>query len=132
MKANQLQQSRDVLSQGLAKAKRKSLLLTDMGETEWRLGNIHQAVFYWCQALHCLASNPADYNAYLLLGCVAKGCGLGSAEQALLARVDAMRGGQVRIDPTTAERLVSLVRAKKSAAMSRAVQDAVAQYVRPA
>ena len=35
---NQLQRSRDVLVRGLAKAKRKALLLTDMGETEWRRG----------------------------------------------------------------------------------------------
>jgi tetratricopeptide (TPR) repeat protein len=49
---NQLQQSHDVLVRGLARAKRKAVLLTDMGETEWRMGNIHQAVYCWCQALH--------------------------------------------------------------------------------
>jgi tetratricopeptide (TPR) repeat protein len=127
---NQLQQSHDVLVRGLARAKRKAVLLTDMGETEWRMGNIHQAVYCWCQALHCLSSNPIDYNAYLLLSYVAKGCGLGEAEQHLLGRVDAMRGGEIRLDPSTADRLTALVRSKKDSAMSRAVQDIDAEYFR--
>jgi hypothetical protein len=101
-----------------------------MGETEWRMGNIHQAVYCWCQALHCLSSNPIDYNAYLLLSYVAKGCGLGEAEQHLLGRVDAMRGGEIRLDPSTADRLTALVRSKKDSAMSRAVQDIDAKYFR--
>ena len=50
---DQLQQSRDVLGRGLARAKRKAILLTDMGETAWRMGDIHHAVYYWCQAVTC-------------------------------------------------------------------------------
>lgn len=127
---DQLQRSQEVLGRGLAKAKRKSILLTEMGETEWRMGNINQAVYCWCQALHCLSSNLIDYNAYLLLGYVAKGCGLSDVEQRLLGRVDAMRGGQIRLDPATADRLTSLVRGKKNSAMSRAVQGIDAKYLR--
>ncbi|HUF52145.1 MAG TPA: hypothetical protein VMR52_00020 [Dehalococcoidia bacterium] len=132
LSTDQLQQSRAVLIKGLAKTRRKSLLLTDLGETEWRLGNIHQAVFYWCQALQCLGANPVDYNAYLLLAHVARGCGLSGAEQALLARVDAMQGGSVRIDSTTGERLLSMVRQNKTGAMSRAVQHAVDHHLHSA
>jgi tetratricopeptide (TPR) repeat protein len=129
---NQLQRSQEVLGQGLAKAKRKSMLLTDLGETEWQMGNIHQAVYCWCQALHCLSSNPIDYNAYLLLSYVAKGCGLSDVERRLLGRVDAMRGGQIRLDAATADRLTSLVRGKKDSAMSRAVQGIDTMYLRAA
>jgi len=122
---DQLQLSQDALARGLAKSKRKSLLLTDMGETQWRMGDIHQAVYSWCQALHCFASNPGadEYSVYLLLSYVAKGCGLGDAEQRLLRRVDTLRSGQVRLDPATTQRLTALVRVKKDSAMSRVVQD---------
>lgn len=125
----QLQRSREVLSRGIAKARRKTLLLTDIGETEWRLGNVHQAVYWWCQALHCFASNPIDYNAYLMLSYVANGCGLSDIERRLLAKVDAMRGGQVRADPPTADQLTSFVRSKKNAAITRALQDMDSKYL---
>jgi tetratricopeptide (TPR) repeat protein len=129
---DQLQQSRKVFERGLANAKRKAYLLTEMGETLWRLGDVHQAVYYWCQAVHCLSSNPIDYNAYLLLSYVAKGCGLGDIEQRLLGRVDAMQGGQPRLDPATASRLSELVRSRKDHAISRALQDIDARYLQAA
>ena len=113
------QNSREVLNEGLSKAKRKSLLLTEMGEIEWQSGNIDAALYWWSQALHCLSNNPFDYNAYLLLSYVAKGVGTEEVEKALLARVDAMRGGQIRLDSQTAERLTTLVKSKKSEAMKK-------------
>ena len=125
---DQLQQSREVFERGLTNAKRKVFLLTEMGETLWRIGDVHQAVYYWCQAVHCLSSNPVDYNAYLLLSSVAKGCGLGDIEQRLLGRVDAMRGGQPRLGPATAGRLTELVRNQQDHAIGRALQDIDARY----
>jgi branched-chain amino acid transport system permease protein len=127
-----LKRSQQVLAEGLSKAKRKSILLTDMGETEWRMGNIHEAVYFWCQALHCLSSNPIDYNAFLLLSCVASGCGLRDVEHMLLDRVDAIRGGQVRLDPTVADRLTSLARSKKSPAMCNAILAIGTKYLQTA
>lgn len=120
----QLQRSQEVLGQGLTKSKRKSILLTDMGETAWRMGNIHGALYFWSQAAHCLATatNPIDYNAYLLLSYVANGCGLNDVEEKLLNRVDAMKPGQVRLDAATAGRLTSLVREKSDSAMKRAIE----------
>jgi len=128
---DQLQRSREVLGGGLAKVKRKSILLSDMGETEWRMGNIHQAVYCWCQALHCLSSNPvvAYYDLYLLLSYVAKGCGLSDVEQRFLHRVDVLRAGQIRLELATADRLTSLVRGKVNSAMIRAVQGIDAMYL---
>ena len=128
--SDQLQQSLGVLGRGLAKAKRKVFLLTEMGETLWRIGDLHQAVYYWCQAVHCLSSNPVDYNAYLLLSYVAKGCGLGDIEQRLLGRVDAMQGGQSRLGAATAGRLTELVRNQRDHAIDRALQDIDARYCR--
>lgn len=124
----QLPKSRDILNEGIKKAKRKCLLLTDMGETEWQSGNINEAVYWWSQALHCLSSNPIDYNAYLLLSYVAKGTGLTDFERVLLARVDSLKGGQVRLDPTTAGRLSTLVKNKKTEAMQKTLKELQAKY----
>lgn len=123
----QLHRSQEVLGQGLRKAKRKSILLTDMGETEWQMGDIHGALYFWSQAAHCLATNPIDYNAFLLLSYVANGCGLNDVEQRLLRRVDAMR--QVRLDPATAGRLTSLVREKSDSAMKKTITAIDGKYL---
>ncbi len=124
----QLQNSRDILNEGLRKAKRSYFILTEMGETEWQSGNIDAALYWWSQALHCLSNNPIDYNAYLLLSYVAKGAGTEDVEKVLLARVDAMRGGQIRLDSQTAERLTTLVKSKKSEAMKKVLYGLYNKY----
>ncbi|MDD5542356.1 MAG: hypothetical protein PHX83_04210 [Acidobacteriia bacterium] len=127
----QLRRSQEVLGRGLAQAKRKSLLLTDMGETEWRLGSAPRALYFWCQAAHGLLTNPIDYNAYLLLSYVAKGCGLAEIEHRFLSRVDSMRAGQIRLDFETANRLTTLVREQKCSAMTKAIQAVDALTLQP-
>jgi HEAT repeat protein len=128
LSTQQLQNSREVLLDGLVKAKRKCLLLTDMGDTEWQLGNLGNALYYLSQALHCLASNAIDYNAYLLLSYIAKGIGLLDLQELLLSRVDALRGGQARLDPGSAERLLNLVRDKRTDAMKEVLLGIQKKY----
>ncbi len=125
---NQIQNSKEILSEGLKKAKRKYFILTEMGETEWKSGNIDAALYWWSQALHCLSNNPLDYNAYLLLSYVAKGAGTEEVEKVLLSRVDAMRGGQIRLDSQTAERLTTLVKSKKSETMKKVLYGLHEKY----
>jgi hypothetical protein len=122
-RSDQLEESKAVLVRGLAAARRKAHLLGGMGDTEWLMGDIHAAVYAWCQALHCLSDNPIDYSPYLMLSYVAKSCGLNDAEERLLAKVDSIRFGQIRLEPVTAERLTSLARNERTAAMSLAVQQ---------
>jgi len=121
-RSGRLEESKAVLVRGLAAARQKVSLLNGMGETEWEMGDIHAAVYAWCQALHCLSANPIDYCPYLMLSYVAKGCGLNDAEERLLAKVDSMRAGQIRLEPVIADRLTSLARNGRTAAMSLAVQ----------
>lgn len=128
LSTQQLSKSRDILTEGIQKANRKCLLLTDLGETEWQSGNIDKAVYWWSQALHCLSSNPIDYNAYLLLSYVAKGTGLTNFEQVLLTRVDSLKDGQVRLNATTAERLISLVEKKKTETMQKTLEELHAKF----
>ena len=115
-------ESKAILNEGLLKAKRKILLLTSMGETEIGLGNIEDAVFWWCQAYHCLSKNPIDYNAYLLLSYVAKGVGDSDSEQRLLNRVDTLRGGRIRLDSQTARNMLALVSKGNKEAMKKVLQ----------
>jgi alpha-tubulin suppressor-like RCC1 family protein len=118
----QLSQSREVLLAGLAKAKRKSLLLTDMGDTEAQSGNLGGALYWWSQAMHCLWLNPVDCDAYLLLSYVANGFGLADLERLLLERFDSMRAGGVRLDPATAGRLTNLAQSSKTESARRVLE----------
>lgn len=120
-------ESRAVLMEGLAKAKRKSLLLTRLGEIEWESGDINGAVYWRSQALHCRA-NQIEYNPYLFLSYVAKGLGLADFERSLLARVDSLRSGQIRLDPMTARRLTALVQNKRTEAMRKVLQGLQSKY----
>lgn len=120
----QLPESRLILMEGLRKAKRKSLLLTDLGETELECGDVHAAVYWWVQAVHCLASNPVDANAYLLLAHVAHELGLRDAEQAFRKRVD--RG--IDLDVESAKRLAGLVRSQQAPALPRALEGLQSGY----
>jgi tetratricopeptide (TPR) repeat protein len=125
----QLELSRQVVGDGLGKSKRKCLLLKDMGETEWQSGNIEAALYWMAQALHCLCSNPLDYNAYLLLSYVADGAGLPEDAALCLARVDAMRAGRIRLPSAQAERLTSLARGGRTEAMKKVIQGLSAKYL---
>jgi hypothetical protein len=124
----QLAKSRETLSEGIWKVKRKCLLLTHMGETEWKSGDIHAAVYWWSQALHCLSSKPVDYNAYLLLASVAGGLGFDDLTRALYARVDSLKPGQVRLVPQEKTALEALVRNNKTEALQKALRGLQSKY----
>lgn len=125
---SQLERSREVLRDGIARARRKSSLLTELGQTEAQSGDLDQAVYCWSQAIHCLQSSSYDSDAYLLLSYVARGLGINDLERALLARGDEMRGGQVRLDAVAASRLGSLVQSKKTDSMRTALEGLRAKY----
>jgi tetratricopeptide (TPR) repeat protein len=115
-----LELSRQILAEGLGKAKRKSDLLVGMGETEWRMGNIASALYAWSQSLQC-APSADDYKALLLLSYVAAGVGLPDVARSFLDRVDRKR--EVRLNHETASRLVRLTQAKKTEAMKEVIVE---------
>jgi len=125
----QLVPSRQVLSEGLEKSKRKCFLLTDMGETELQSGNIENTLYWLAQALHCLSSNPMDYNVYLLLNYIAAGAGLPDAAVSFLARVDALRAGRIRLPSEPAERLTNLARRGRTEPMRKVIQGLKVKYL---
>lgn len=126
---NQLSEAHSVLMEGLALSNRKVLLLKDMGETESELGNLGNAVYWWSQALHCLETNPIDYNPYLLLSYVAKGIGDTDVEKKLLDKVDSLEPGKIRLGSKTAHQLTELAREKKNNAIVQVLRLLESKYV---
>ncbi|MCI0422983.1 MAG: hypothetical protein L0312_27790 [Acidobacteria bacterium] len=119
----QLEPSRQILHEGLGKSKRKCMLLTDLGETEWLMGNVESGLYWLAQALHCLASNPIEHNAYLLLSYLAKGIAMQKEADLFLARVDRMRAGQIRLNAAHAERLMNLCRQGRTEPMRKVIRE---------
>lgn len=110
-----LSEAKEILSIGLNNAKRKFLLLTKIGEVEWKNGNIDYAVYAWAQVMHNQYENPMDYNAYLLLSYVAEGAGMKEIVEAFRNKVDSMRSGTVRLPLDEATHLKNLSAKKKEA-----------------
>jgi len=119
----QLEPSRQILREGLGKSKRKCMLLTDLGETEWLMGNVENGLYWLAQALHCLASNPIEHNAYLFLSYLAKGIAMQKETDLFLARVDRMRAGQIRLTAAHAARLMNLCRQGRTEPMRKVIRE---------
>jgi tetratricopeptide (TPR) repeat protein len=114
----QYQDAKTILSEGLSKSKRKTLLLTSMGETELDLGNIEAAVYWWSQALAGLSLNPISSYAFMFLSYVAKGVGYEGLSQRLLNRSDIIFGERMRLDSEMASRIIALVSKDKKGAIA--------------
>lgn len=124
--------ARSLLQQGLDKAKRKSWICTVLGEVEWKARNTGEALYWWAQAIHCLESIKTYSNEipYLYLHYVAEGLGLSDVAAAFISRVDRIRPGQVRLNPSTAADLRNLARSEKTPGMARVLVDMRDRYLR--
>ncbi len=118
-----------VARDGLARAKRKSVLLTRLGDIEWQRGNLPEAVYALANVLHCYADRPLDYNPYLLLSYVAEGAGLPGVAAAFLRQVDRLRGGTVRLPAALADRLRGLSRKAQAPAIARVLEGLSEKYL---
>lgn len=102
----QLDEAAEVLLRGLAKSKRKALLLTDLGDTEWQRHDVAGALYWLAQAIHC--ANPLADMAYLLAGYIAVGRGMEGARDALFERADSLNpGSPLRLSHEVSTRLIS-------------------------
>jgi tetratricopeptide (TPR) repeat protein len=110
----------------------KSVLLTDMGETEWKSGDIQAAVYWWSQAVHCLSFDPVDNKAYLYLASVAAGLGFHDLMRSLYACADFSLKKhyirQKRLIPEEKNALEALVRNNKTQALQKALRGLQAKY----
>jgi tetratricopeptide (TPR) repeat protein len=102
----QLDEAAVVVLRGLAKSRRKALLLTELGDTEWQRHDVDSALYWLAQAIHC--ANPLAHMAYLLAGYIAEGRGMEDAKAALIERADSLNPGPaLRLSPELWLRLVS-------------------------
>jgi hypothetical protein len=113
LRQSEFGRARDVLQQGLEQSKRKFFLCDGLASVEWRDDNLAEAVYWWAQSIHCQQS-PAyrgggDVEAYLYMHYVAHFLGLTSVAAALVAKVDAMRAGQIRLESSPVASLNRLV-----------------------
>jgi len=126
--------AREVLKEGIGKAKSKYPLCELLGEVEWRCRNIKDAVYWWAQALHChesLGTRGHGYTAYLYLHYVAEGLGLSDCTRAFLMRVDQMASGQIRLNAETADDLTGLARTTKNSPVPEVLRRLVVRYIVP-
>jgi hypothetical protein len=124
--------ARTLLRQGLEKSKRKSSICTVLGEVEWKAKNARDAVYWWAQAIHCQESikGSSDESPYLYLYYVADGLSASDVAAAFVSRVDRIRPGQVRLNPSTAGDLRNLVRSQKTPGISRVLIAIRDRYLR--
>ena len=100
----QLDEAERVLLRGLATSKRKVLLLTELGDTEWQRHDVDSALYWLAQAIHC--ANPVGYMAYLLTSYIARGRGFEEAADTLTARADTLTTDPLRLSPELEARLM--------------------------
>jgi hypothetical protein len=84
-----------------------------LGEIELHAGNLEGAVYWWAQSVHSrerLQPVDVEVEAYLYLSVVAGAIsGLHDIASALEGKVDAARGGGIRLNPGASSDLRSLV-----------------------
>jgi tetratricopeptide (TPR) repeat protein len=109
----QIDQARTVLLQGLQLARSKHSICRVLGEIELHAGNLEGAVYWWAQSVHSrerLQPVDVEVEAYLYLSVVAGAIsGLHDIASALEGKVDAARGGGIRLNPGASSDLRSLV-----------------------
>jgi len=106
-----LDRAREVLGNGIARARRKFLLCGRLGEVEAAAGNLDEAVYWWAQAIHCqetLKSRGGEVGPYLHLHYVADAIGEAELATSFLGRVEDISAGSVRLDTSAAGQLKAL------------------------
>lgn len=130
IRSGQHARARDVLEQGVERARRKFLICEKLGEAEWRLGDIRNAVYWWAQSVHCQDTvDTSEVGAYLYLHYVADGMGSGEVAMAFARRVDMIAPGQVRLDSGTAADLRKLAGQRGTPAIDRVLDGLRVRYL---
>jgi hypothetical protein len=129
-----LDKARQVLRDGLEKARGKYLLCNRLGEVEWKARDLDQSVYWWSQGMHCQESLAASNyggseGAYLYLYYVAEGIGLAECSRAFLMRVDTIRPGMIRLNTETANDLIALARSGKNRSVETVLKELVQKYM---
>jgi len=136
LRMGSLDKARQVLKDGLEKAKEKYTLCNRLGEVEWKAVDLNTAVYWWAQGLQCqeslsLSNYGGSEGAYLYLHYVAEGLGLSECSKAFLMRVDSIRPGMIRLNTETANDLISLARRAGTLSVRQVLNELVQTYIIP-
>jgi tetratricopeptide (TPR) repeat protein len=134
MRMGSFDKARQVLQEGLGKAKRKFSLCATLGELEWKAGDTKQAVYWLAQALHCQESlEKQNYgganNVYLHLYYIAEGFGLPDCSSAFLSRVDQIQAGKIRLVADVADSLIRISRSARNTSAPEVLKGLVDKYI---
>jgi hypothetical protein len=116
--------ARNSLKEGLRFAKSKESLCTEMGELEWELHNLPEAVKWWIKSIAVQVGSQyaTDYVAFLNLSYVAEALRMRVVCSKLRSWVDRMRSGQLRLNAQAANALYSAVDSNEASAMRYAIE----------
>jgi hypothetical protein len=129
---NEFKQAVLVAQEGLLKANRKYNLCVKLGEVSWKTDNLADGVYWWTQAWHCQETLPnlgGSESAFLYLYYVAAELKLNDIAEALIQRVDQIRGGGIRLEVNTASTLRSLARAEATPAIKFVLNQMADKYL---
>jgi TPR repeat protein len=67
----------EILQEGIAKSRTKSVLCRRLGECYFRAGDLEKAIYWFCTAI--MAGDQTDFHVYLYLGYIYDACGMKEA-----------------------------------------------------
>jgi tetratricopeptide (TPR) repeat protein len=130
-KQRRYDEARRSLMEGLSFAKSKQSLCTEMGEMEWELQDLFEAVKWWIKsvAVQVGSQYATDYVAFLHLSYVAEALGIRSACLRLRSWVDRMSPGQIRLTAQAANEFYLTTSRQGTLAIRLAIEVLEKQYL---
>lgn len=130
-KQRRYEDARKYLMEGLHSAKSKQGLYTAMGEMEWELQHVSEAVKWWIKsvAVQVGSQYATDYVAFLHLSYVAEALGVQAACLQLRAWVDRIRTGQIRLTGQAANEFYLATNRQGTTSMRYAIELLYKQYL---
>jgi tetratricopeptide (TPR) repeat protein len=116
--------ARSSLMEGLRLAKSKYSLCSMMGDTEWELDGLPEAVKWWIRSvvIQISVGKIKLFTPFLYLASVAEQLGLGRTSSRLTQYADRTSSSEIRLDPDVVERLYADTRRQGTESMRRAIE----------
>jgi tetratricopeptide (TPR) repeat protein len=111
LRQKRFEEAREVLIKGLSVAKGKSALCDAMGDTEWELGNLMEAVKWWIKSVFiCFKTKTFDDpGPFLYLSYIATELGLGKVGVSMTQITDSIRSLSVSLSTNATNKLRSAI-----------------------
>jgi len=123
--------ARNSLSEGLRFAKSKYKLCNMMGDTEWELGNLSEAVMWWTRSVIIQVGTKqlGEYSPFLNLSYVAKQLGLDNTCALLRQYVDKIEYGGIRLTGNAVNELYAATRRHGTESMKQVMDTLDRKYL---